>query len=314
MRSATPTGPVAQPSAARAGRSPGAARRWTVLELIRWTTQYFAARGIDTARLDAEYLLAFALDLDRLQLYLRFEDEVDPDSRTRFRELVRKRGEQRVPVSQLVGTKEFWSLSIKVTNEVLTPRQETETLVSAALECIPDLEREYRVLDVGTGSGAVALAIASERSGASITATDISTAALQIAAQNADELQLNDRIRLLEGSLFAPVQGQRFDLIVSNPPYIARSVSKQLAPELAFEPAAALFGGEDGFALLRPLVAQVKDLLRAGGAVAVEVDPEQAEQVAAWCGEAGLERIEIVRDLAARARVVVARAPGPAPQ
>ena len=297
------------PPQAETAAGPPRPGRWTVLELLRWTTRHFEARGIDTARLDAECLLAFALGRSRLELYLDFENEVPPEARTRFRELVRRRGGERVPVSQLVGRKEFWSLSLRVTGDVLTPRPETETLVEAALALLPDPEGQPRVLDLRTGSGAVALALAKERPGARITASDISSAALQIAARNADELQLSDGICFVEGSLFAPVEGERFDLVVSNPPYLARSVSQELAPELAFEPEAALFAGDDGLAVLRPLVSQVSGVLRPAGGVALEVDPGQAERVAAWCAQAGLEQIQILRDLAQRLRVVVARRP-----
>ncbi len=316
-RSITSTGATSSaaaaggPRAASRGTAEDAseARPWTVLELLRWTTQHFASREIESARLDAECLLAFALGRSRLELYLDFEKPVEADARSRFRELVRQRGSQRIPVSQLVGRKEFWSLSLKVSCDVLTPRPETESLVAAALAALPEHHRAYRVLDLGTGSGAVALAIASERPAAQITATDISYAALQIAAANADELRLRDRIGLLQGRLFAPLRPASFDLVVSNPPYLARSVSAGLAPELAYEPEEALFGGDDGLAVLRPLVAQVSEVLRPGGVVAVEIDPGQAECVTAWCGQAGLEGMEIGQDLARRPRVVVARRP-----
>jgi release factor glutamine methyltransferase len=293
-------------SEATAERSPGT---WTVLELLRWTTSHFASRGIESARLDAECLLAFALETTRLGLYVDFEKPVTEPERARFRELVRRRGRDRVPVAQLVGRKEFWSLSLRVTADVLAPRPETETLVEAALTRLPDRERPYAVLDLGTGSGAVALALAHERPRARIAATDISESALQIARQNAEELHLEDRIRWLRGSLFEPVRGERFDLVVSNPPYLARREASALPPELGHEPEPALFGGEDGTAVLRPLIEEVGEALVPGGWVALEVAPSQSERVAAWLTQAGLAEVETRRDLARHPRVVTARKP-----
>lgn len=286
------------------------ARRWTVLQLLRWTQAHFESQGIDTARLDAECLLAHALGIERLQLYVDFEKPTEPEERARFRELVVRRAAERVPVSHLLGVKEFWSLELKVTGDVLSPRPETETLVEASLAWLPDPNIEYRVLDLGTGSGAIALAIASERPKVRITATDISPRALQIARTNAEQLHLSEGLRLVEGDLFAAVPGELFDLVVSNPPYVATTEAAGLPAELAHEPKVALFGGEDGYSVLRRLIANVRDALVPGGAFAVEFGPSQAKQVAKWCSEAGLEGVEIIRDLARRPRVVVARRPG----
>ena len=177
---------------ASAGTASGAAsdrdRSWTVLELLRWTTDYFQRQGIESARLDAELLLAHALETERLRLYVDFEKPVLPAERDRFRELVRQRATLRVPVSILLGEREFWSLSFKVTKDVLTPRPDTETLVEAALSKLKgprppggEPDQGWRILDLGTGSGAIALSLASELPGADITATDLSEAALQIA-------------------------------------------------------------------------------------------------------------------------------------
>ena len=284
-------------------------RTWTVLALLRWTTQHFGEQGLDTPRLDAECLLAHALGGDRLRLYLDFDKPVQPAERAVFRDLVRRRASERIPVSQLTGVREFWSLPLRVTRDVLTPRPETETLVSLALEFLGGLAGEVRVLDLGTGSGAIGLALAHAWEKARLVASDVSAEALAVARMNALALGLFARVEFVEGSLFAPVHGERFDLVVSNPPYLAEHESKALPPELAHEPPGALFAGSDGYAVLRPLVAQAPEYLRPGGALVVEVAPGQAETVAAWCAAAGLERVAIQRDLAGHPRVVSARAP-----
>ncbi len=290
-------------------------RTWTVLELLRWTTDHFGKRGLETPRLDAECLLAFALGADRLRLYLDFDKPASPGERDVFRELVRRRADERVPVAQLIGRKEFWSLPLLVTADVLSPRPDTETLVAAALELLPEHHGEARVLEIGTGSGAVALAIASERPRARITATDLSPAALKVAERNARQLGFAERIELLEGSLFAPVIGRRFELVVANPPYLAAPADEaeraRLAPELAHEPEVALFAGPDGMEVLRELAAGAARFLAPGGGLALELAPEQAPIVADWLREAGLGEIVTHRDLAARPRVVSARGPRP---
>ncbi len=287
--------------------APDRERIWTVLELLRWTTEHFGSKGIESPRLDAECLLAAALEMDRLKLYLAFDRPVAPEERARFRELVVRRASERVPVSLLLGEKEFWSMALRVTSDVLTPRPDTETLVEAGLVRLPDRDRAYHVLDIGTGSGAIALALAKERPQAVVTATDISASALQIARVNADQLHVGESIRFLEGGLYAPVQGETFDLIVSNPPYLARASAAGLPPELAHEPEVALFGGADGYEVLKPLIAGAGEALMPGGSLAVEVGDGQADVVAGLFAEAGLIEIEILRDLAGHQRVVAGR-------
>lgn len=285
-------------------------RTWTVLELLRWTTDYFARAGIDTARLDAEVLLAHALEIDRMRLYLDFEKPVLPIERDRFRALVQQRASKRVPVSLLLGQREFWSLNFRVTSDVLTPRPETETLVEAALTKVPDSEAAIRILDLGTGSGAIALSLASELPQAEITASDLSEAALQIAAQNADHLHTRERVRFLQGDLFGPLASERFDLIVSNPPYVARDDAGSLPPELLHEPEVALFAGPDGLDVIRRLIAEAGQHLSRGGWLLIELSPEQIGTVEQELSQAGFLDVERRFDLSRQPRVVLARWPG----
>lgn len=301
---AIPRGAASAESTASAG---GGERVWTVLELLRWTTDYFGRSGIDTARLDAEILLAHALESDRLRLYVDYEKPVLAKERDRFRALVQRRAGERVPVSLLLGQREFWSLPFRVTGDVLTPRPETETLVEATLSKISDSESMVRILDVGTGSGAIALSLASELPHAEITATDLSSPALQIATENADHLHMRERIRFLAGDLFEPVASERFDLIISNPPYVARDDAASLPPELSHEPDMALFAGADGLEVIRRLVAEAGNHLSPGGWLLFELSPEQIETVEAELAGAGFSEVERRFDLARLPRVVGAR-------
>jgi len=303
-------------------------RSWTVLELLRWTTEHFAAKGIETARLDAELLLAHALGADRLRLYLDFEKPVTAEERARFRALVRRRGEERVPVAYLTGVREFWSLPLAVTPDVLIPRPETETLIEAVLRLrsasprcagrgrAPSAEKgalasaPLRVLDLGTGSGAIALALAKEWPSAHLTATDVSDAALAVAKKNAEALGLTARVRFAAGDLFAPVAGERFEAIVSNPPYVAAGDAAALAPELRHEPASALFAPGDGTALLRRIAAEASAHLVPGGLLALELAPAQAGDVTQCLRAAGFGELAEHRDLAGRVRAVSATLPG----
>ena len=280
---------------------------WTVLALLQWTTEHFTQQGIETARLDAECLLAHALRVPRLRLYVDFDKPVTPAERSAFRALVIRRARERIPVSLLLGVKEFWSMELLVTKEVLTPRPDSETLVQAALDRFPEKEAPLRVLDLGTGSGAIALAIAAERPHSVITATDNMQEALKIAQQNAERHEKADRIRFVLGDWLIPVRGEHFDLVVSNPPYVAESERAGLPPELAHEPEQALFAGPDGLAALRILVRDIPEVLAPGGAFALELAPQQATRVAEGCRKTGFEDVTLHRDLAGRSRVVSGR-------
>jgi len=283
------------------------AKRWTVLELLDWTKAYFAEKGIDSPRLDAEVLLAHALSVERMGLYLDFDKPVAAPERAAFRALVKRRAEERIPVAYLVGEKEFWSLALAVSPDVLVPRPDTEVLVEAILARCPDTEAELRILDLGTGSGAIALALASERPKAHVVATDRSEAALGVARANAQRHGLAGRVRFVAGDAFEPVAGERFDVVASNPPYVARQDAPQLAPELAHEPREALFADADGTALLRTIAAEAAGVLVPGGWLGVELAPAQGQRMTEWLERGGFESVEAHRDLGGRVRALTAR-------
>lgn len=277
---------------------------WTVLDLLKWTTNYFAGKGIENGRLDAELLLAEILKLNRIGLYLNFDRPVHSDELVAFRALIERRG-RREPIAYILGHCEFWSLTLKVGPEVLIPRGDTETLVEAALKVLP---QGGTLLDIGVGSGAIALAIAHERPDLHVEGIDLSPAALAIAAENAQRLGLAARVALRQGDLFALDGSNQYDVIVSNPPYIAIGEKATLMPEVRdFEPSLALFAGDDGLDCYRALIPAAKVALKRSGTLLVEVGASQATAVADLFAVAGYAEIFTSRDLAGIERVVAGR-------
>jgi release factor glutamine methyltransferase len=274
---------------------------WTILRVLQWTQGRFTERGLATPRLDAEVLLAEVLGRDRVGLYTHFDQPLAPDELAAYRELIKRRlaGE---PVAYLVGRREFRSLELRVDARVLVPRPETETLVDVALARLPD---GGRALDVGTGSGAIALALKAARPSAEVVAVDRSAAAAEVARKNAERLGLAVDVRV--GDLLAPAQGAPFDVIASNPPYIATADLPSLPEEVRREPREALDGGADGLAIIRRLIAEAPPLLAPSGTLAMEVGAGQAPAVARlFADAAGWAPAELTRDLAGIERVVAA--------
>jgi release factor glutamine methyltransferase len=285
--------------------------QWTVGRLLQWTAEYLGRHGSDSSRLDAEILLAESLGCQRIQLYTSFDVIPDEKALTAFRELVRRRAEG-MPVAYLVGRREFYSLSFRVTPDVLIPRPETELLVVALL----DLARQRNaaektsVCDVGTGCGIIAICAAKHLTNLVVTAIDMSHAALQVAAANATSHGVQERINFVQSDLFANVPpGQSFDFIVSNPPYVTEAEMRELAPEVRdFEPHAALLAGQRGTEVIEPLLAQSGDRLNSGGHLLVEVSPMIHDAVCDLVTSNGrFELGETVKDLARQPRVVQAR-------
>ncbi len=276
-------------------------RTASTAEIVVWAAGMLRDAGIETARLDAEVMLAEACGQARSWLITRSAAPT-AEQMARFREMLSRRA-RREPVAYIVGHREFYSLDFEVNAHVLVPRPETETLVDEALKFLAT-RPSGRVLDLGTGSGAVAIAIAAHAPLASVIATDISREALEIARHNAGRLGCAERIEFILADLFPP-SAPPFDLIVSNPPYIPDSAIDALDPEVWFyEPRRALNGGEDGLAFYRRIAADARKHLAEGGAVMVEIGAGQAREVEAIFGVAGFGRIDAVRDLAEIERVV----------
>jgi len=276
---------------------------WTILKVLTWTQGRFGERGIPSARLDAEVLLAHLLHRDRVGLYTHFDQPLSAEELSGFRELIKRRlaGES---VAYLVGKREFRSLALHVDARVLVPRPETETLVEVALTRLP--VGAARVVDVGTGSGAIALALKDARPLDDVHAVDRSADALAVARDNAERLGLE--VTLHEGDLLAAVEALApFDLVVSNPPYIATAELASLPAEVRREPRLALDGGADGLEVVRRLIGAAAPLLGDQGVLALEIGDRQAPAVAALLAAAGYREIAVAQDLAGIGRVVSAR-------
>lgn len=277
------------------------ARTWTIRDVLDWTTKDFETRGIGSARLDAELLVAEALGVERIGLYLDLGRPLLESERDAIRPLIARRRE-REPVAYILGRRDFYGRRFDVTPDVLIPRPDTETLVEHALGCIPT-EGLVRVLDVGTGSGAIAITLAAERPNVEVTATDISAGALRVAAGNAERHGVASRARFEEADLVG--HGGPYDLVVSNPPYIKTGDLEGLEPEVrSHEPTTALDGGNDGLDVVRALLERAATVTGPDADLMLEIGLGQAagvaslaDQSAAWRHEAiymDLNRIERV--------------------
>ncbi|MBI5789244.1 MAG: peptide chain release factor N(5)-glutamine methyltransferase [Candidatus Schekmanbacteria bacterium] len=282
---------------------------WTIIELLRWTTDYFAQKHITMARLDAELLLAHTLGIERTRLYLDFDRPVGKEELFRFRQLIQRRA-MREPVAYILGCKEFWSLRFKVISQTLIPRPETEILVETAVNLWREksCENPPLILDIGAGSGIIAVSLAKEIKNAQIIATDISPKALEVARENAQSNGVADQISWHCADLFNGLESYRgrIDLLVSNPPYIRDDELPGLQPEVRdYEPHSALLGGKDGLDIIRRIINDAGNWLKSGGCLCLEIG---AGQGAAVCELLEATRIfspiRIVKDYARLNRVV----------
>ena len=280
----------------------------SVAQLLRESTQILKSSS-QSARLDAELLLAHALGWDRSRLYGDGDSEVRGEVAEHFLSLIEERRAGR-PVAQMLGSREFWSIKLSVTPDTLVPRPETELLVECCLNLL-DADRPARVLELGTGTGAIAIALATERPQLKIVATDFSEPALAVARYNAASYGL-ERIDFRFGDWLSPVADEQFDLIVSNPPYVPDQEWMLRKYELGYEPSIALRGGRDGLMAITRIVEAAPEYLVPGGWLAIEHGFRQGPAAARLFGEAGLESITTYRDLPGRPRVTEGRVPEPA--
>jgi release factor glutamine methyltransferase len=278
---------------------------WTVGRLLTWTTDFLKRRGSESPRLDAEVMLAHVLEWQRVELYTHFTDEVPEGPRGRFRDLVRRRSEG-APVAYLVGRKEFYSLPLEVSPAVLIPRPESEFVVVEFLSLTKPLE-SVRAVDVGTGSGCLAIACATRHAGARIVAIDISEEALSIARKNAEKHGVRDRIDFRTGDRLKPVAGEDpFDAMIANPPYIRSDVIPTLETGVRdYEPHLALDGGPSGLDMVSGLIEQSVPLLKPGGHLILEIGTDQEKAVRALIeAQPGLLLAPTIHDHAGHPRVI----------
>ncbi len=277
----------------------------TLLEIIKKTTDFLAAKGVESARLNAELLIGHALGLKRMALYLQFERLLGEPELEKIRPLVRRRS-LREPVQYILGETEFHGLRLKVDRRALIPRPETELLVESIIAAA--LVPPAAILDLGTGSGAIALALAQKFTDAKVTGADVSEDALALARENAVQTGLQERVEFVASNWFTRLPAEaRFDVIVANPPYLTAAETAQTAPEVrGFEPGSALTAADEGLADLRAIIGQARAFLAAGGLLALETGIAQHAELLRLAAAAGFARWESRPDLTGRDRFVLA--------
>lgn len=288
-----------------------ATQDWTVRMVLDWTIEHLKKHGSESPRLDAEILLAHARNCQRIQLYTNYDTPLEPDERERMRELVKRRATLE-PVAYLVGYREFFGLDFEVEPGVLIPRPDTETLVVSLLEAAEDIEatENLRILDLCTGSGCIGISVAANCQRATVTAVELDEAVAAVARRNAEKNNVDDRVKVLQGSLFEPLPGgAEFEIIASNPPYVTDAEMDELQPDVRLhEPHLALCGGADGLDIVRQILDQTPPRLVSGGVMLLEIANEQAEAVRnLYADTKAFEPAEIVKDLGGNSRVVWAK-------
>lgn len=279
---------------------------WTIKKLLDWTTEYFKKHQIDNPHLEAEILLAHALNTERIKLYIDFEKEPDKKSLETFKGFITRRA-KREPAAYITGSKQFMSLNFRVTPDVLIPRPETELLIENAIEISRKLDGRAAMLDIGTGSGAIAVSLAKFIDNAGIMATDISEKALGIASANAQTHKVDGRIKFVRVDLYPP-ENIKFNIIVSNPPYIRTSDIKGLQPEIRdFEPVSALDGGADGLDYYHKIIEKAGNYLEEGGTLLLEIGADQSKDVTGIINDRlKPKNVCVKKDLSGLDRVVLA--------
>jgi len=289
---------------------------WTIIKLLKWTTSYFESHDIDGPRIEAEILLAHALQLQRIDLYVQYDRPLSSNELSRFKDLIKRRI-NREPVAYILGSKEFWSMDFMVTKDVLIPRPDTEFLVEAAINLLPQdsasnaILTPKRILELGTGSGAVILALASMRPCHLFFASDRIAAAVKLAKQNANHHGFERRVSFICADWFGPFKDKMpvFDMIVSNPPYVPSRVIGKLQPEIVrYEPISALDGNEDGLSCLRYIIDNAHFYLQRKGHLLLEIGHDQRNDVQNIVDQcAKYENVVYTKDYSGYDRVVQMR-------
>lgn len=276
---------------------------WTIGALLQWTQQYFAGKGIDSPRLDAEILLAHVLHKERIYLYAHYDEPMNGEELAAYRAMVKQRAD-RLSVAHILGTKVFMGLDFKVSEDVLIPRPETEMLVETVVAAAEGTAPA--IIDIGTGSGAIILSLLHYLPQATGKGVDISPKALAIAAENGRTLGLDGRVTWIESDLFTKVPQGDCDWLVSNPPYLTKGDMEHLQPEVRHDPALALYGGDDGLEFYRRIAAESPAYVKAGGHCAVEIGAGQADAVTAvFCRHGAYDHEQTVKDYGGIDRVLV---------
>lgn len=279
-----------------------------IKELLNRSDQFLAAKGIESSRLDAEVLMADLLDMERIKLYVKFDYPLKSGEINEYRSRIKKRA-QRFPVAYIIGKKEFMSLDFKIKEGVLIPRPDTENLVETIIKYCEETEnKQSRIIDVGTGSGAIAVSLAHYLKEAKVVGVDISTSALKLAQANMKKHELEDRMSILKSDLleeFIKREINGVDIIVSNPPYITKSEMKNLPPEVKKEPKTALEAGEDGLDYYRRLIPQAEKVLKKQGKLFLEIGSKQAETVQNIFSKKW-SKINLKKDYAGHNRIITA--------
>lgn len=283
---------------------------WTISTLLDWTTIYFTNHKIEEPHLEAEILLAHALKIKRIELYMQHERVLKEEELAAFKQMILRRI-KREPTAYIIGYKPFMSLDLNVTKDVLIPRPETEKLVEESISLVKLTGKDIvHVADIGTGSGAIGVSVAKYCKSAKVYATDISKAAIGVAESNAEKHGVKERISFYLGDLFSPIpEGIKFDLILSNPPYIKTSEIKDLQPEISkYEPAGALDGGSDGLDYYKRIVSQAPAYLADSGYLLLEAGYGQAESIIETIKNTGAFReTKKIKDLSGIDRVILAK-------
>ena len=281
---------------------------WTILKTLNWTKQYFKDKGLENPSLDAELLLCEVLQCQRINLYVDFERPLSEQELATFKSYVIRRAKAE-PLAYILGHKEFLGLDFKVNKATLVPRPETELLVESVVKAAKILkqEGEVKVLDIGTGSGAIIVSVLTELPKAKGVGVDISIEALKTAKENAELQQLQGRVGFVHSDLFSRIPpDKKFDIIVSNPPYIPSGTIAELAPDVQQEPRSALDGGKDGLDFYRRIIREAQDHMEKDGLLALEIGYDQGKAVTELCHTAGFGHVIVRKDYAGLDRMVFA--------